>query len=283
VAAPAERDGRSGFLSTFDENRTLKEELAAKALLRVAPGQYVLPGADRANLGLPLCFRFGKSEAALAVTNGSATYTANTFNGTVSHQYEITQALTAFGAAHTMQTHLIDNAATGALPGFVLDGTTADFASQDNMYSFLMCPVGGQCERHYAFDSCDHASSRLHTHVVTFSSGAGSVTFELRIGESFSSTEPGAFVRARGTFRGTSFEQQDYWKLVYNPAHHHFVRNFAVLFDSPIDGACGIQVTGLEPFDDTGTPNAAAQVDCSLNEGAAIGIESHQHTAPPLP
>jgi hypothetical protein len=77
--------------------------------------------------------------------------------------------------------------------------------------------------------------------------------------------------------------QRDYWKLVYNPAHHHFVRNFAVLFDSPIDGACGIQVTGLEPFDDTGTPNAAAQVDCSLNEGAAIGIEAHHYAAPPAP
>ena len=97
------------------------------------------------------------------------------------------------------------------------------------------------------------------------------------------STEPGAFVRAHGTFKGKAFDQRDYCKLVYNPAHHHFVRNFAVLFDSPIDGACGFQVTGLEPFDDTGTPNVAARVDCALNEGAAIGIASHQHTAPPLP
>jgi len=54
------------------------------------------------------------------------------------------------------------------------------------------------------------------------------------------STEPAMFVAATGTLDGTTFIQTDYWKLVYLPAHHHFVRNFAVLFEGASSGACGL-------------------------------------------
>lgn len=274
------------FCSTFDENRTLKEELAAKALMRVAPGQYKLPGADQSGLGLPLCFRFDPASPGTSVTAGDATYTDNVFDGTVSHQYQFKQPVTAFGGARTITTLLIDSAPVGATPAFRLDGEASNWSRQDDMYSFLVCPMGENCYPNFMFDSCTHAEARLHTHVVTFTGNAGAVTFELRIGDSIASTEPGAFVRASGTYKGTSFDQRNYWKLIYNPAHHHFVRNFAVLFDAPIDGACGIQVKGLEPFEDSGTPaepNVATTVDCALNEGTGVGIQSYVHTAPPLP
>jgi hypothetical protein len=42
------------------------------------------------------------------------------------------------------------------------------------------------------------------------------------------------------------------------------VRDFAVLFDVPIDGVCGVKITGLEPVDDAVADEAFA-VDCELN------------------
>jgi hypothetical protein len=271
------------YCATFDENRTLKQELAAKAILRITPGRYALPGADRDDLGLPSCLRFGASSSAIPVTGGQATYTADTFDGNVTHRYQFTQTLVADGNARRLRTELIDQTLGTETPAFVLDGTEVDFAAQDFIRYLTLCPADGDCVADTFFDSCEHRSARLHSHALTLGSGAGTVTFELRISESFSSTEPGAFVRASGTFRGTPFEQRDYWKLVYNPAHHHFVRNFAVLFDEPIDGVCGIQVTGLEPLGEVLTPDAAATVDCELNETGPLTVASHQHTVGPLP
>jgi hypothetical protein len=54
---------------------------------------------------------------------------------------------------------------------------------------------------------------------------------------------------ARGTLDGTAFTQNDYWKLVYSAPHHHFTRNFAVLFDAPINGACGLKVLDIDAYD----------------------------------
>jgi hypothetical protein len=271
------------YCATFDENRTLKQELAAKALLRITPGRYALPGADRDDLGLPSCLRFGATSRAIPVTGGQATYTADPFDGQVIHRYQFTQTLVADGNARRLRTEFLDRTPATETPAFVLDGTEVDFAAQDFIRYLTLCPADGDCAADTFFDSCEHRSARLHSHALTLGSGAGTVTFELRISESFSSTEPGAFVRASGTFRGTPFEQRDYWKLVYNPAHHHFVRNFAVLFDEPIDGVCGIQVMGLEPLDDALTPDVAATVDCELNETGPLTVESHQHTVGPLP
>src|SRR5687768_2830606 len=271
------------YCATFDENRTLKEELAAKAMLRITPGRYALPGADRDDLGLPSCLRFGASSSAIPVTGGQATYTADTFDGNVTHSYQFTQALVADGNARRLRTQLLDRTLGTETPTFVLDGTEVDFAAQDFIRYLMLCPADGDCIPDAFFDSCEHRSARLHSHELTLGSGAGTVTFELRIAESYSSTEPGAFVRASGTFHGTPFEQRDYWKLVYNPAHHHFVRNFAVIFDEPIDGVCGIQVMGLEPVGDALTPDVAATIDCELKESGPLTVESQQHTVGTLP
>ena len=38
-----------------------------------------------------------------------------------------------------------------------------------------------------------------------------------------------------------------YFKLVDSADHHHFVRDFAVLFDAPIGDACGLKVLSIVP------------------------------------
>jgi hypothetical protein len=109
----------------------------------------------------------------------------------------------------------------------------------------------------------------------------GDLTLELRMGESVAATEPAAFVRASGTLDGQGFEQDDYWKLIYNPSHHHFSRNFAVLFDAPIGSACGLKVVGVDPWGDP-PPAQVHTIDCELGaiEERALNSESFVETPP---
>ena len=77
------------------------------------------------------------------------------------------------------------------------------------------------------------------------------------------STEPAAFVRAEGNLDGTDFLQTDYYKLIYNPEHHHFSRDFAVLFDAPIGEVCGLKVLHLDPWGGE-PPTEVHTIECDL-------------------
>jgi len=68
--------------------------------------------------------------------------------------------------------------------------------------------------------------------------------------------------------------EQPFGLPLYNPEHHYFVRAFAVLFDGPIAGACGLAVTGVEPsFGDQANVVAQA-VDCSLDPLQTLTVSS---------
>ena len=95
------------------------------------------------------------------------------------------------------------------------------------------------------------------------------------MGESAASTEPAAFVRASGTLDGASFDQKDYWKLIYRPAHHHFQRDFGVFFDAPISGACGLKMVGLDPWEGATTVPDVELVDCDLKTVETRKTSSH--------
>ena len=82
---------------------------------------------------------------------------------------------------------------------------------------------------------------------------------------SAASTEPALFHFGSGVLDQTTFEQDDYYKLIYNPEHHHFSRDFIVLFDQPISAACGIKVQNLDPWNDD-PPGRVALVRCDLTE-----------------
>jgi hypothetical protein len=101
----------------------------------------------------------------------------------------------------------------------------------------------------------------------------GDLTLDIRMGVSMAATEPAAFVLATGTLDGQSFEQGDYWKLIYNPTHHHFSRDFAVLFDSPIGNACGLKAAELDPWGDQ-PPARVHTIACDLTELAERSVSS---------
>jgi hypothetical protein len=257
------------YCATFNEGRTLIEELQAKAMLRVVPGDYRLPTTDgEANFYLPLCLSLGDGAAPLTNGTGSITHTASTFDGRTYHRNPFVLELDSGRIEGSL-----DPVQVGELAPMVLDGRPHDLFGETDTFAFNQCAAAGECwgQGSRAFDSCTYEGVAPQFHHMVLD--GGEVHFELRIGQSPASTEPGAFVRAWGEYGGVDFDQTDYWHLVYNPTHHHFERDFAVFFDEPIDGACGLEVINLEPWDDY-TADAAFEVDCELNRLAEVEVIS---------
>jgi hypothetical protein len=83
---------------------------------------------------------------------------------------------------------------------------------------------------------------------------------------------PRVFTRAAGVHAGQEFEQDDYFKLVHAPdGPHGNWNNFAVLFDEPIEDACGVAFTHLGP-DHPELSRSGSLVDCDLAEIRPIQI-----------
>jgi hypothetical protein len=259
------------YCATFNESRSLPQELQAKAQLRFALGSYPLPAAPNDALGLPACVRFGQGLVPVSAGGGSLTYSSSSFDGSTSHNYLFEQPV-GEGTRGRLQLSFGASAPDASAPELAIDGSEVDPSGEGLYYSFAWCEAAtGDCFPDRLFDSCTHESSTLNRHEVVID--GEQIALELRIGSSFAGTEPGAFVRASGTFEGVVFDQQNYFKLVYRPEHHHFRRDFAVLFDEPIAGACGVEVFGLDPFDLE--QGEAHSVDCELNRLETLTLESH--------
>jgi hypothetical protein len=258
------------YCSTFDETRSLEQEYAAKGTLVIAEGTYPLPEtAGTYDFALPVCFEL--PAGAVAPTFGGAgedRATRSTYDTTVSYAHNLTQPLVSASAKlWSFQGYVSYTAESGSsVEPLVLDGSAPD-AFGDRWYSFQLCE-GEECYQvdDLDFTACNPTSYQLNRHTVTFD--GGQIVLDLRIGQSMAGTEPGAFVAASGTLDGTAFAQGDYWKLVYSPTHHHFSRSFAVLFDSPVGGACGLKVLGVDPFDELLMPEVYT-IDCDLSNIAA--------------
>jgi hypothetical protein len=258
------------YCATFDEGRTLKEELAKKALLRITPGSYRLPAADRDGLALPVCIAFGEQGLGVPAVPRSTTHQANEIGDRIYHLYRFVSEQP--DPARRLGLDLGISLPEGEAPGFVLNGDAPDlFGPTEPLNSFALYQSLEPSFLERGFGSCTHESSRLNRHEIVLDDGE--LTLDVRIGHSFASTEPGAFVAASGTFRGVAFEQTDYFKLVYRPAHHHVERDFAILFDAPIDGACGIQIETF-PADPAGIAPTAATVDCALDPIETLTVQS---------
>jgi hypothetical protein len=59
--------------------------------------------------------------------------------------------------------------------------------------------------------------------------------------------------------------------LVYSPEHHHFTQNYAVFFDAPIAGACGLELVNL-PGPPSTRPVHVYAVDCQLGRQSEIKV-----------
>jgi len=263
------------YCSTFSETRTLEEEPNFKALIRVVPGSYRLPGEDGvATLALPVCFQMNEGkEPPLLDGSGNVHSSSNEWSGSTYYSHLLEQPLeTTAGASWWLSATIrLESDVGQAPPALVLDGS-GGAAYGGPGAEFSLCPEDPQsCSGERRFAACNPTSYRLQRHHVLFD--GGDLSLDIRMGESMAATEPAAFVRAAGTLDGQPFEQGDYWKLIYNPTHHHFSRDFAVLFDSPIGDACGLKAAELDPWGDQ-PPARVHTIACDLAELGERSVSS---------
>jgi len=247
----------------FDEGRTLEEEYRVKSKIRLIPGTYALPAENGTYpFFLPHCFEFLVGEQPVAAGVGELYANHSPYEGGMNYRWSITQPMrTGVGEVWEFHANLSTWMDTG--DSFMVNGDYEDPWGM-TYFSFRLCSQDCQSwvdNRWYA--SCNFESAQLQKHTVTFE--GGSVELYMRMGQSPASTEPAAFVSGSGVLDGTSFSQEDFYRLIYNPEHHHFSRDFIVLFDAPISSACGILVQNLDPWNED-PPGRVALVGCDLAE-----------------
>lgn len=261
------------YCGAFDEMRNLDQEYAVKAKIRIAPGNY--PLADTAGtygFALPVCFE-GKPGSVMPSFAGAGEVevlrSENPPIGYASYSHVFSQPLSLSDTGTwTFQGH-VSYWETAALPlplPHPLDGTPLDAWGDTGYATELWLCAGVDCDQwdDVRFEACD-ADYPRELNVITFE--GGEVTFELGITGGVGTQEMlSVFPRASGTLDGTPFSQTDYFKLVYSADHHHFVRSFAVLFDEPIGGACGLKVLDVIANVPTSTLPRASTIDCDLSD-----------------
>jgi len=199
-------------------------------------------------------------------------------NGDIWYRFQIEMpVLTETGTSWTYHLDLYGIIAQNETVIYILDGDYHMPGEEwiDNM----LCTDQCWSLESYRFDSCTFVGA-LFLDLFSIDFGSGQLDLHLEMGTSMASTEPAAFVRAEGTFSGVPFDQQDYYHLIYNPEHHHFARDYAILFDAPIAGACGLKALGLvpwEPYDITGL----FSIDCDLSDIGELNVTSVEHQVVP--
>jgi hypothetical protein len=253
------------YCGSFNEARTLKEEYVLKGRMRVIAGDYPVPSENGTwPFRLPVCFEM-LEPGDEPVHDGVGTISSNhsEYNGGIQYRFTIVQPMrTGSGTPWDYRLELNEWIPADQTVIDVLDGAWPD--PYATWVTNILCHDGQQCWRNddYQYASCHFDTARHQWHKVDFE--GGTVTYHFMMGDSMASTEPGAFVRAEGILDGVAFDQLDYYKLIYNPEHHHFTRDYAVLFDAPIAGACGLMATQMEAYEPTGNEELST-IDCALN------------------
>ena len=236
------------YCSTFHETRTLEEELAAKAMIRLVQGSYPIPTVEGVSEhSVPLCVQTEQGAIGPVTAGSGQLDTAPDLGGSGRYRLLMDQPLEdpdggAWEVVLWLQGPTVDLtearsiALTGEHVGLATDPSRTvivqlcEFACLDFADGRL-------------FDSCTFTGVTTQRHRVEFDGGW--IELDLRIGQALLATQPGLFVGARGELDGQAFEQRDFWALIYNPIHHHFSRDFVVLLDEgPV---AGIEVIEADP------------------------------------
>ena len=280
------------YCGHFKEMRNLEQEYAAKAKLTIAAGTYPLANtAGTYDFALPVCFERRPGDPVPAFAGAGKVKTTpykSTVDTFASCSHGVTQPIASDGSTSWIFSMRLSYFSwTGPPQPPVLDGSYLCHLSSGQVgdtrpgyQDYLELCQGTECDlwQDVRFEACvpDYP---LQRHTITFE--GGQIVLDVRItGAVGVSVMLAAFTSASGTLNGTAFTQTDYWKLIYSADHHHFTRNFAVLFDAPIGGACGLKVLNFwgsrveEPLPDVYT------IKCDLSNIAAAAVSDATVTLP---
>ncbi len=261
------------YCATFYELRTLEEEMDMKARLWIPPGTYPVPSqAGTFDFILPLCLQMRQPGSQPELSGlGSIEADSSSLGENIIASMSMGQPLRdASNKEYWFFADISDQLAAGDTMLDVFDGEHPEVGS--GYFGVGLCAGSAQCYDGYRFDSCTFDGYPDNRHRVVFDGGW--VELHLVLGESMDSTEPGIFLWAEGELDGTSFEQRDYFQLIYRPEHHHFGRHFAVLFDDSISGACGLRIEDVIPWSEAALPTVSL-CDCDLAVLGGRQVDEH--------
>ena len=267
------------YCGAFDEERTLEQELAAKMLVKIPRGTYKVPAVagKKYEFSLPMCTKTKNTslQPQVIAKPGLAEVAVNPFSGVDYIYGDLMQPLVLpldaspwwFQAKYRLVAK-----PKGSEPGVLeldggpneLDGSGIDlFVFADGKSYFDVTTIHAK--------RCDDPVWTKNTHTVEFD--GGNIILELWLGQNTTKTADGMFTHAYGFIDGGAFDSDDYFQLIYRPDHHHFGRHFAVLFDSPINKACGLKIEDVDALDND--PTAVVHtINCDLSN-----IEEREVTA----
>ncbi len=247
--------------------RTLEQELAAKAKLRIPVGRYALPATPgTCDFALPVCLERPPGAAPFAFGGAGQLTTSTYVSGPhVLYTHRSAQPIIASdGGTWSLEGVFEFEGVTGSDPEpLIFDGSGA----LDRTSRLTLTCDGDECEpwRDVWFTACSPTVGRLLRTTVTFD--GGEVSLHVRVVQIETTGDIAAFLEASGTLGATPFDQTSYWKLAFSAGHHLMTQDFAVLFDDPIDGACGFEVLDVGEALPT-----VATVDCDLSVIAARSV-----------
>lgn len=262
------------YCTSFSATQSLQEALATRAVIRFVEGTFDLPWAPTADYRVPVCVRAHGASGPMRTLPAQVDHSVEVIDYVDVHHYAVSAPIDGFPEGATLLAELDVESDNDARPATVFQGHPTQEFSVDgagtHRHVFRLCRGTGTCDGSLPLDGCVFAGHELNHHTVAFANGD---VLELRLMLSLRSNERGAFDAAWGRWKGRDFQQRDPLRLVYVPSSDHRTRSFAVLFDEPIDGACGLRVSDLDPDDPTA--GSAATVDCELDDIASVPIVAH--------
>jgi hypothetical protein len=210
------------FLAASIEGRPLEEMYSTQAIMRIAAGSYAVPIEEGTYpMRLPVCVQ--RFEPTDIFTLGDVGEVTVQRYGEVVYLSLWQDVYDQLGQAWRLRVSMYGEGTDVEVEiGYIL-GEEYSYYMYENTFSYY--------ER--------------WRHHVTFSGGELTSDFFAAWGGTPSS---GLLVGASGTLDGVAFDQSDYWKLVNNHDHHFFGADWAVIFDAPIGGACGLRIDDGNPI-----------------------------------
>jgi hypothetical protein len=227
------------FLAASIEGRQLEEMYRTQAIMRIPAGSYAVPiEVGTYPLRLPTCIqRFDPTPVFTLGDAGEVTVQRYGEYVELSLWQDVYDDL---GQAWRMRVAMSGEGTDLQVDMGYIIGTDYSYYMGDNTFPYY--------ER--------------WRHNVVFEGGELTSDFFAAWGGTPSS---GLLVRASGTLDGVAFDQTDYWKLVNNHDHHFFGADWAVFFDAPINGACGLRVDDGNPIGSMVMYDLAVHtIDCDL-------------------